>query len=344
MKLRVSGWGAVSPAGWTAGELSEAIRAGQPLPVVQEQRPGWERPLSLRRVPAPPVRAAFQAHPRLRRTSAITHHVVSAAIEALGGDPKQLPVPAHRLGVVLCVMAGCVSYSRRFFAELSADPSTASPLVFPETVFNAPASHLAAFLGSDAVSYTLVGNPGMYLQGVALAAHWLAEGRIDACLVIGAEETDWMLSDAWRHFDRSTPLAEGAGALLLQNASEGASEGVFLEAVTDCHRGSGAAAWKNVARQMRAELPAGAAGELLFLSTRGRPVRDRAELEAWEDWPGARLAPKRILGEGLMAGVAWQCAAACAALARGAGAAANVSIVGPDIEAVGARFVRRPSV
>lgn len=342
MRLQVTGWGAVSPAGWTAAALSEAVQAGQPLPVAQERRPGWENLLTLRRVPAPVARPAFLAHPRLRRTSAITCHAVSAALEALGGDPKKLPVPANRLGVVLCVMAGCVSYSRRFFSELSADPATASPLVFPETVFNAPASHLAAFLGSDAINYTLVGNPGMYLQGVALAAHWLAEGRVEACLVVGAEETDWMLADAWRHFDRDTPLAEGAGALLLQPAPPEAGQGIRLEAITDFHHGTGQQASKTVAHEMRAELPAGQAGECLFLSTRGRPVRDRAELEIWREWPGMRLVPKQVLGEGLMAGVAWQCVAACAALAQGACTAANISVVGPDLEAVGARLVRTP--
>jgi hypothetical protein len=59
---------------------------------------------------------------------------------------------------------------------------------------------------------------------------------------------------------------------------------------------------------------------------------------AWNDWNGPRLSPKKILGEGLMAGAAWQCVAACDAVARAACACACVSLVGCNQHAVGARF------
>ena len=95
------------------------------------------------------------------------------------------------------------------------DPSTASPLVFPETVFNAPASHLSAFLGSTAINYTLVGDAGTFLHGLSLAGGWLLEERVDRCLVVAAEEMDWLTADAFRHFDRGVVCAAGAGAVCL---------------------------------------------------------------------------------------------------------------------------------
>ncbi len=95
-----------------------------------------------------------------------------------------------QLGIIVGVMAGNVTYSRRFYEEVLHNPATASPLIFPETVFNAPASHLAAFLGAKVIGYTLVGDDGTFLQGLALAAQWLADDKVDACVVIGAEETD----------------------------------------------------------------------------------------------------------------------------------------------------------
>ena len=73
-------------------------------------------------------------------------------------------------------MSGCVNYSRRFYDEVLQDPATASPLIFPETVFNAPASHLAGYFASTAMDYTLVGDPCSFLQGTALAADWLETG------------------------------------------------------------------------------------------------------------------------------------------------------------------------
>ena len=86
------------------------------------------------------------------------------------------------LGIIVCVLSGCVNYSRRFYDETLKDPGTASPLVFPETVFNAPASHISAFLGSMAVNYTLVGDAGTFLQGLATGANWLIEGKVSECL------------------------------------------------------------------------------------------------------------------------------------------------------------------
>src|SRR4029079_15259432 len=122
---------------------------------------------------------------RLRRSSPISHFVVGAALEALGTDAPAVSAGPLRLGIVLWGMSGCVNYSRRFYDEVLKDPATAIPLVFPETVFNAPASHLAALLGTTAVNYTLVGDPGTFLQGLALAADWLSAKRVDGCLVVG---------------------------------------------------------------------------------------------------------------------------------------------------------------
>jgi len=82
---------------------------------------------------------AFLAHARLRRTSPMSLYAAAAAMEALRGA-SYIPKAGHRLGIIFCVTAGCVQYSRRFYDEAWRNPPTASPLVFPETVFNAPSS------------------------------------------------------------------------------------------------------------------------------------------------------------------------------------------------------------
>src|SRR5262249_8600780 len=106
-------------------------------------------------------------------------------------------------------MSGCVSFSRRFYYETLRDPATASPVIFPETVFNAPSSHLGALLVSQGINYTLVGDPGTFLQGVALAADWLTSGRVEACLVVGAEELDWLIASAFDLFAPEGIVSEG---------------------------------------------------------------------------------------------------------------------------------------
>src|SRR5437016_5505428 len=212
----VHGIGAVSPAGWGVLPLREALAKGEPMPARELARPGWTRSLRVRPVPPPSPRPNFLTHARLRRTSPITQYAVAAALESLGDDAARVSGGSLRLGIIFCVMTGCVSYSRRFYDETLKDPATASPLLFPETVFNAPASHLAALLDTTAVNYTLVGDPGTFLQGLALAADWLQDGRVEGCLVVGAEEIDWLTADAYGLFARRIILSDGAGAVYLR--------------------------------------------------------------------------------------------------------------------------------
>ena len=337
----VAGSGAVSPAGWGVAALCKAIREGQPLPIQPVERPGWDKPLRARVVPDPAPRPEFLAHPRLRRTSPITHYAASAALQAVAGlRASQNGKP--RLGLVVCLQSGCVKYSRRFFQETLEDPATASPLLFPETVYAGPASHVAALLGGVSLAYTLVGDPACFLQGVSLGAQWLAERRTDACIIIGSEESDWILADALRHLDRPAVMTGGAGALCLCRDWK-MSAGVELAAITDPHTYSARNSRMQAAQAMRSQLGGNSSTELLCDGIGNSPHGDAAEQAAWRDWTGVRLSPKRILGEGLMAGAAWQCVAACEAVAGGRFTAANVSLVGSNQQAIGARFVRAAS-
>ncbi|MFZ1074038.1 MAG: hypothetical protein WAO21_11480 [Verrucomicrobiia bacterium] len=340
-RVFVAGLGAVSPAGWNVAALREALNKGEALPTQTISRPGWEKPLPARLVLNPAVRPAFLAHPRLRRTSPITHHVMAAALEAMAGLRAD-PDLKFRLGLVICLQSGCVNYTCRFFDETLKDPATASPLLFPETVYAAPASHVAAVLENISLASTLVGDPSAFLQGVALGAQWLDENRVDVCLVIGAEETNWILADALRHLERPAILTAGAGALCICR-EPGFSAGVELAAITGAHTFSARLSRMQAARAMRGQLGKSSAGELLCDGTGDSPRADAPELAAWRDWTGPRISPRRILGEGLMAAAAWQCVAACDAVAAGKFAAASVSLVGSNQQAIGARFVRADS-
>ena len=334
-EIAIAGIGAVSPAGWGVPALRLALRARQPIAEREVARPGWTRSLRVRRVPTPPSKPSFISHARLRRASPITSFAVAAALEALGTEGRALTT---RLGVVVCVMTGCVNYSSRFYGEVLRDAATASPLVFPETVFNAPSSHLAALLGTSAINYTLVGDPGTFLQGLALGAHWILEDEIDGCLVVGAEEGDWLSSDAYRLFDRNAVLAEGAGALFLRRAEE-ASAGARLSTVTSSHNYSLGVTREEAAARMAEELFASGRPDLLCDGAEGS---NSFEATFWKGWSGARLSPKRIVGEGLAAASAWQCAAAIDCLFEHEHQSATVSVLGCNQQAIGARFDWNP--
>lgn len=329
-RVFIHGLGAVSPAGWGMAALRAALAQSKPIPATALDRPGWRGVLSVRR--APEGRPPAVSHPRLRRSSSMSLFAAAAAREALD-DAGLSDLKGRRLGIIFCVTGGCVQFSRRFYDEAWHNPATASPLLFPETVFNAPASHLSAVLETDAINYTLVGDPGAFLQALALAAQWLRTKQADACLVVGAEELDWVTADACRHFAHRSICAEGAAALVV-SAHPARAE---LIAITDS-----SLYLKNMSRtcvigKMRSELPPAVPGTLLCDSRQGT-FRDAAETIAWRDWTGPRLSPRTILGDGLMAGAGWQCAAAIDALRRGQNPAAVVSAVDGHQQAIGALF------
>ncbi len=332
----VCGLGAVSPAGWGLAPFREALRTGSPLPVQTLPRPG-RKPLATRHVPAPSSRLPFLSHPRIRRASPLTHYAAAAALEATAGHTPGCRSDAQ-LGLVVCLQSGCVQYSCRFFEETLDDPPTASPLLFPETVFAAPASHLATILGGAPLVSTRVGDPGCFLQGLALAAQWLLAQKVERCVVVGPQENHWLSADALWLFQHSAVFSSGAGAICL-GLDERFSMGVALNAITDSHTYLKTSGRLEAARKMRAQLPIGSNTDMLCDGLDSSPRADAAERQAWANWPGSRLSLKAILGEGLMASAAWQCVAACDAIATGLVSAANVSLVGCNQQAIGARFV-----
>jgi 3-Oxoacyl-[acyl-carrier-protein (ACP)] synthase III len=334
-RVFICGAGVVSPAGWGMAPFRAALAAAEPVAAQDLPRPGWERPLKIRLVPPPAQRGPFLAHPRLRRSSPLSQYTAGAALEAASVLPERFK--QLRMGLLLCLQSGPVQYASRFFGEALKDPSTASPMLFPETVFAAPASHIAALLENVTIAYTIVGDAGTFLQGLALAGEWLQTDRVDAALVIGGEEFNWLHSDAASHFDHKIILGTGAGALCL--AREPLRDvPIELALVTDAHTYSSRCSLSQAAKAMRAQLPAGRAGDLLCDGLGGFGIIDAAEGVAWNDWQGGRMSPKRLFGEALMGAAAWQSVAAFDALAQGDARAANISIVGSNQQAIGARF------
>jgi hypothetical protein len=234
----------------------------------------------------------------------VSQFAVGAALEALGEDRDRIPQGGLRLGVIAAVMSGGVNYSRRFYQEVLIQPSTASPLLFPETVFNAPASHLAAVLGCAGRNYTLVGDQSAFADGLALAADWLCQNLVDRCLVVGAEEADWMTAEASNLFDLG-PTAEGAGALCLSREPQP----IELTGITT---------------------------PIPYVT--GTPTRSNLP-EIPADDPTVSLAALRpVLGEGFAAAGAWSCVAAIQDATAQPGRTVWAQLHGSNHQAIGVGF------
>lgn len=314
-RVCVRGMGVVSPAGWGRDVFAHWIRDGLEAATAEVERPDGRR-LPVLRVPAPAVRPPWQMHPRMRRASPISHFTVAAALEAVemaGGA-----VAMGRLGIVSCVMGGSVQYSRRFFGEVGVDPATASPMLFPETVFNAPASHLAAVLGTPLRNDTCVSDETGFLSGMVKAADWLERGLVDHCLVVGAEEADWTTSEAVRLFSRSAVASEGAAAVLLGTAVGG----VELE-------------WVGSPRPYRQGRSRASVVDAVLAEVRER-AGDRV-FGAGLGLPGVVELTGRV-GSGLGAMGGWACVAAMESVLDGGGRA-GVCVAGSNLQAMGGGFV-----
>lgn len=330
--LSITGTGAVSPAGWGVAALMRVILTSEKLTpsIIEREISGKKILTPVLRVPT--EGATTPKFARLRRASPISKFAAAAVVEALG-EVRLAEITARKLrvGVIFTLTNGCVNYSNRFFSEALADPAFASPILFPETVFNAPSSHLSAMIGSTSPNDTLVADSTGFLSGIDLAAEWIERGDVDGCLVVCAEEIDWLSAEGLCHYSKNYIPSEGASAIYLE-ASEGAArilklpDGISLSFNTK----------QQAAAKIRTNLAASDDAQTLLVDGRSGISRyDFAETKAWEDWSGPRWSPRILLGEGMGVSTGLQTAVAVEALVQGIYQRAVVSVVGSNQQAAG---------
>src|SRR5437667_3024765 len=230
MSLAIAGMGWVTPLGNSVDAVWERLLRGDEASATPIPEQLADRSYSAFRVPESAVTGL--AHPRLRRASVISRFAATAGLEALqAAGVKVDSQNAGRIALIFAISNGGVIYTKRFYRDVvETGAQSASPLLFPETVFNAPASHLAAILGVTGTTYTVVGDGAVGLLAIKMAEDLMTDGSLDYCLIVGTEEVDWLLCDAYRRWRllRSVPpiepfgkqrrgmiLSEGAGAILL---------------------------------------------------------------------------------------------------------------------------------
>jgi hypothetical protein len=222
IELAIIGRGAVTPAGaGPAGLVREPVAT--PSPTLGPPKEDWP---VFRVDPKLPELVRWQSEPRLRRASPLTYFIVEAARQALGDAPAEA---RRATGLIVAFSAGCLLYSRRFYETIiKTGPRAASPALFPETVFNSPVSHAAAVLGLEGAAYALVGDQSAWVAALKTAAIWLRRGRVREVVVLGAEEFDPLVLDAYRSArwlrraaGRGVIPAEGAAGVRVRLAGPG---------------------------------------------------------------------------------------------------------------------------
>jgi 3-oxoacyl-(acyl-carrier-protein) synthase len=230
MSLAIAGMGWVTPLGNGADPVWKRLLHGDEASATTISEQFGDRSYNAFRVPESALTGL--AHPRLRRASVISRFAAAAGLDALqAAGVKVDSQNGQRIALIFAISNGGVIYTKRFYRDVvEAGAQSASPLLFPETVFNAPASHLAAILGVTGTTYTVVGDGAVGLLAIKMAEDVMTDESLDYCLVVGTEEVDWLLCDAYRRWRllRSAPpiepfgkqkrgmiLSEGAGAIVL---------------------------------------------------------------------------------------------------------------------------------
>jgi len=329
MSLGISGMGWVTPLGSGADAVWEHLLHGDEAHAEKIADEFGPQTYSVLRVPGSAL-AKLAPHPRLRRASLISRFAAAAGLEALEQAGVKIDGQnAKRIGLVFAISNGGVIYTKRFYRDIvESGAQSASPLFFPETVFNAAASHLAAILGITGTTYTLVGDGAVGLLAIKMAEDLMANEALDYCLVVGAEEVDWLLCDAYRKWRllrleppvepfsdvaRGTILSEGAGAILL--GRDGAIKIEKTHAGGHYRKRTEA---EGVLKQILSELSETKTG-FLIVSANGTFIDKAERIAISQVVPDAIVyTAKPALGESVGAGGLWQVIVGSRALLDGA--------------------------
>ena len=276
-------------------------------------------------VPLPTEDAAGFA--RLRRSSAISYFANAAAMAAMAQAALE---PCERMALVMASSNGAVIYTRKFYADML-DRGTGSPLLFPETVYNAPTSHVAARLGIDGAALTFVGDSSAGADALLAAAEMISSGEADRCLIVAAEEADWLVWESSRRWGLDTPvggmtISEGAVALVVGPPGGNVPQ---IEAVHQGLSYSRSCSLQAGLGRILQDLSAIGPMDLVMLSASGSRM-DRGEAAAVErELSGIPcIAPKKCLGEAFSASTLAQAVCAVVAIQEGRASRAIAPVVG----------------
>lgn len=281
------------------------------------------------------------------RTARLLLVATQKALEASGwSDERRVSQEVGLiLGTMFCSVRTIAEFDRR---AVQLGPSYASPLDFANSVINAAAGQAAIWHNLRGINTTIAGGEASSLLALAYATDLIRHGHSRALLAGGVEELcfeSFLGHDrAGRLGHRPIPfdarrdgfaLAEGAAALMLEDAEEAASRGARLLAIVrgygqtfDPAAGSDeAAAAATVERAVRLALEDAEVDpndlDLLVLAANGSVRGDRAEAQGVARALGRRAAevpvavPKAQLGEALGASGAFQALTALGAFAEG---------------------------
>ncbi len=250
-RIVVTGLGAVTPVGVGAGDLWEGLKAGRsgigPISSFDASTFAVRIAGEIRDFDTDPWMTPKEA----KRTDRATHFALAAAKQAWE-DAGSPPVDHARTGVLFSTGIGGLGsllHQHKVYLEKGAD--RVSPFMVPMLMPNAAAGHVAMAFGFTGPNMCITTACAAGAHAIGEASLLIREGRADVCIAGGTEAPILELTVAGfaqmqalsrrndepqrasRPFDRDRDgfvLAEGAGAVVLEEAERAVARGARIYA------------------------------------------------------------------------------------------------------------------
>src|SRR5512133_668088 len=234
----VTGTAALSAAGCGVDAIQELVRSGGdaltsiPFDVLGADGYRWGKNNGFKASDfMPPMRAR-----KMDRCSQFAVSAVGLALKDAGIDLKQ--IDAERVGIVLGSGFCGVSSSAEFLTGYFKDGAEGMiPMIFPNTVPNAPASNASIEHGFQGPNATLVQRFCSAESAFMLACRFIEEGRADVMLTGGTDELMPLLASVFAALGQlkhgTIPYGEGAGMIVLESAEHAARRQAVVKARVD---------------------------------------------------------------------------------------------------------------
>jgi 3-oxoacyl-(acyl-carrier-protein) synthase len=235
-EIAVTGIAAISSAGVGIEPLVETLRTGvsalRPVPVELAGAEGhlWGRAEAFKA-------ADFMSPLKARKFDRCSLFAVVAAGMALkdaGLDPAVFG--PTRVGIVLGCGFGGIANSEEFLrGYLTKGCDGLVPMLFPNTVPNAPASNASIEHGLKGPNVTFVQRFCSAESAFLMACRFLEENRADVMLTGGVDELDPFMIEAFRDVGQlgrfASGFSEGAGILVLEKGEVARSRAARIRAL-----------------------------------------------------------------------------------------------------------------
>ena len=234
----ITGFSAVTAAGNGLEPVLELIRSGRnamtPIPPEHSEGTGglWGKAIDFKATDfIPPLKAR-----KMDRCSQFAVAAAGLALKDAGIDKSTLP--PERIGIALGCGFGGVANSAEFLTEFFTEGVDGlSPMLFPNTVANAPASNASIEHGLKGPNVTQVQRFCSAESAFMMACRFIADGRADIMLAGGVDDLMPLMIAGFAATGQlrsyASGFGEGCGILVLESAKHAADREAAIKGRID---------------------------------------------------------------------------------------------------------------